>query len=170
MDALINGLLEYSKIAKGNKSKELFSLKNLLNEILDVVNSKNEHTINIPVDDTEIYANKIELKHVFQNLIQNSIKHNDKNEAVINISFSKLPSQYLFVVSDNGLGIDTKYHAKIFEMFSQLNTNNEVESTGIGLAIVKKIVSENNGTICVESEEGSGTEIKFTWQIRKEKE
>ncbi|MBC8755028.1 GHKL domain-containing protein [Kordia sp. YSTF-M3] len=164
MDALINGLLEYSKIAKGKKKKESFGLNNLLREIIEVVDNENKHTIHLPEKDAEIYANKIELEHVFQNLINNAIKHNDKNNAIITISFSKLPNEYLFSVSDNGPGIDVKYHTKIFEMFSQLNFNDEVESTGIGLSIVKKIVSENHGTISVESEKGIGTTIKFSWR------
>ncbi|WP_160127895.1 ATP-binding protein [Kordia antarctica] len=165
MFALINGLLEYSKVTKGKKSKELFSLNNLLSEIRAVVDTQNEHIIHLPDEDLEIYTNKIELEHVFQNLLSNSIKHNDKNSALINISFSKLPNEYVFAVSDNGPGIDAKYHTKIFEMFSQLNVNDEVESTGIGLSIVKKIVYENHGIISVESEKGIGTTLKFSWRI-----
>ena len=104
------------------------------------------------------------MKHVFQNLLQNAIKHNDKEHAVITISFSKQPNEYSFFVRDNGPGIETKYHTKIFEMFSQLNENTEIESTGIGLSIVKKIVSENYGIISVDSEKGVGTTIQFTWK------
>ncbi|WP_298421106.1 ATP-binding protein [uncultured Kordia sp.] len=165
MYALINDLLEYSKITKEKKSKELFSLNDLLNEVTSIVNDENRHTIHLPDVDFEIFASKVELKHVFQNLISNAIKHNDKDSAIITISFSKLPNEYAFFVSDNGPGIEAKYHTKIFEMFSQLNVNNEVESTGIGLSIVKKIVAENNGVISVESEKGIGTTIKFSWKI-----
>ncbi|WP_430408465.1 ATP-binding protein [Kordia sp.] len=164
MYALINDLLEYSKITKEKKNKEVFSLNNLLQEVTSFVNDGNKHTIHLPEVDTEIYASRIELAHVFQNLISNAIKHNDKDNAVITISFSKLPNEYVFFVSDNGPGIETKYHTKIFEMFSQLNVNNEVESTGIGLSIVKKIVAENNGVITVESEKGVGATIKFSWR------
>lgn len=165
MFALINGLLEYSKITKGKKSKELFSLNDLLTEIVEIVDTQNEHTIHLPPEDLEMYTNKIELEHVFLNLLSNSIKHNDKNSTLINITFSKLPNKYVFFVSDNGPGIEAKYHTKIFEMFSQLNVSNEVESTGIGLSIVKKIVSENHGVISVTSEKGIGTTIKFSWRI-----
>ncbi len=166
MFALINGLLEYSKITKGKKNKEVFSLHDLLNEIIEVVDNESKHTIQLPKDDVEIFANRIELEHVFQNLLNNSIKHNDKESALITISFTKkLPNEYVFFVRDNGPGIDEKYHTKIFEMFSQLNINNEVESTGIGLSIVKKLVSENHGTISVESEKGIGTTIKFSWRV-----
>jgi signal transduction histidine kinase len=165
MDSLINGLLEYSKVAKGNKRKELFSINDLLRNVKSVVDYQNKNTINLLETDIVIYANKIELDHVFQNLINNSINHNDKDSAIINISVSKLPKEYLFSVSDNGPGIDPKHHTKIFKMFSQLNMNEDVKSTGIGLAIVKKIISKNHGVISVTSKKGSGVNIKFTWQI-----
>jgi signal transduction histidine kinase len=165
MDALINGLLEYSKVARGNKTKEFFSLHDLLNKVQKVVDYQNKSTINLLDEDFEIFANKIELEHVFQNLISNSIKHTDKGHAIINISTSKLPKEYVFSVSDNGPGIDQKYHTKIFKMFSQLNVNDDVESTGIGLAIVKKIISENHGVISVGAAEGTGVKINFSWRI-----
>lgn len=165
MYALINDLLAYSKITKGKKKKESFHLNDLLSEVVEVTNAENKHIINLPEKDTEMHTNKVELKHVFQNLIQNAIKHNDKENAVITISFSKLSKEYIFLVRDNGPGIDPKYHTKIFEMFSQLDISNEVESTGIGLSIVKKIVSENHGVISVDSEKGVGTTIKFSWRI-----
>jgi light-regulated signal transduction histidine kinase (bacteriophytochrome) len=165
MDSLINGLLEYSKVAKGNKRKELFSVNDLLRDVKSVVDHQNKNTINLLETDTVIYANKIELDHVFQNLINNSINHNDKETAIINISVSKLPNEYLFSVSDNGPGIDPKYHTKIFKMFSQLNINENIKSTGIGLAIVKKIISKNHGVISVTSKKDIGVKIKFTWRI-----
>jgi light-regulated signal transduction histidine kinase (bacteriophytochrome) len=164
MDALINGLLEYSKVAKGNKSKELFSLNELLRTVTTVVDYQNKSTINLPVTDLEIHANKVELDHVFQNLIGNAIKHNDKEHAIINISVSKQLKEYVFSVSDNGPGIHPKYHTKIFKMFSQLSVNNDVESTGIGLAIVNKIIYENHGVVSIDSEEGIGVKINFSWR------
>lgn len=165
MEALINGLLQYSKVAKGNKRKELFSLNELLKQVISVVDYQNNSTINLPAKNLEIYTSKIELEHVFQNLISNSIKHNDKERAIITISVSKNSNEYLFSVSDNGPGIDPEYHTKIFKIFSQLKVNDDVESTGIGLAIVKKIITENYGIISVESEKGIGVKINFSWRI-----
>jgi len=164
MNALINGLLAYSKAAKGNKGKEIFKLNDLLQELNDVVNHKNENTIIFPKRNLEIYTNRIELEHVFQNLISNAIKYNDKEKAIVTIDVEEFPKQYVFSVKDNGPGIDPQYHTKIFEMFNKLNDNDEIESTGIGLSIVKKLVSENQGTISVESKKGIGTTIKFSWK------
>ncbi len=163
MYALINDLLEYSKITKGKKVKETFQLNDMLLEIVSIVNAEQKHVVNLPKD-VEIHTNKVQLEHVFQNLIQNAIKHNDQAQAIIDISFSKKQHEYEFKVRDNGPGIEAKYHTKIFEMFSQLTVNNEVESTGIGLSIVKKIVTENYGVISVDSDKGLGTTITFTWR------
>jgi signal transduction histidine kinase len=165
MDALITGLLKYSKIAKGNKNKELFSLNELLSSVKTLVDYQNKSTINLPEQDLEIHANKVELDHVFQNLISNAIKHSDKEHAIINISVEKHPKEYVFSVSDNGPGIDSKYHTKIFKMFSQLTNNNDAKSTGIGLAIVNKIIEENHGVVSIESEKGVGLKINFSWRI-----
>ncbi|WP_420573486.1 ATP-binding protein [Kordia sp.] len=165
MYAMINGLLEYSKVTKGQKRKETFSINALLSEIVNVINTQKKHTIHLPKQDAEIYANKIELDHVFQNLISNAIKHNDKEHAIIDVSFIKDDDEFIFSIRDNGPGIETKYHKKIFEMFSQLNLDTEIESTGIGLSIVKKIISENRGIITVESEKDEGTTIKFSWKV-----
>ncbi len=165
MNALINGLLEYSKIAKGNKKKDSFIVNKLLEEVIESVDPQNKSLITLPSENIDINTSRIELEHVFQNLISNAIKYSDKERAKINISVSKLEKEYLFSVSDNGPGIDPKYHTKIFEMFSQLNVNDEIESTGIGLSIVKKIVTANHGVISVESEKGTGTNIKFSWKI-----
>lgn len=165
MNSLIEGLLKYSKVAKGEKAKELFSLNEILNEVISEINLLDKNTINLPKEDLEIYANKIELYHVFQNLISNAIKYNDKDHIIINISVSMLPTEYVFSVSDNGPGIDEKYHTKIFEMFSQLQVNDDAQSTGIGLAIVNKIVAENRGLISVESKKGLGLKISFSWQF-----
>ncbi len=163
MNALINGLLEYSKVARGDKARETFSLNELLDEISSVINYQNNSIINFPKEDYSVFANRIELEHVFQNLMSNSIKYNDKEQVIIDIDFSENEKEYTFSVADNGPGIDPQYHSKIFEIFSKLNTNDEVESTGIGLSIVKKLVSENQGKISVASEKGNGTKISFTW-------
>ncbi|SNR15759.1 sensor histidine kinase [Tenacibaculum jejuense] len=164
MNALINGLLEYSKVARGSKEKEIFSFNELLQEIIAIVNYKSDSIINIPDEDTTIHCSRIELEHVIQNLVSNSIKYNDKQKAIIDITVAKYQDEYLFSVSDNGPGIAPQYHQKIFEIFSKLDTNDEIESTGVGLSIVKKLVSENHGTITVESDLGKGTKINFTWK------
>ncbi|MEM6686724.1 MAG: sensor histidine kinase [Bacteroidota bacterium] len=165
MYALINGLLEYSRIAQGKKTKETFSINALLHEIANILNPEQKHRIHIPTTDQEICTSKVELQHVFLNLISNAIKHCDKESAEIHILHSKSDEYYQFSIRDNGPGIDAKYHNKIFNMFYQLKEAEQIESTGIGLTIVKKIVSGNHGKVTIESDEGIGTTIRFTWKL-----
>ncbi|WP_298518947.1 sensor histidine kinase [uncultured Kordia sp.] len=165
MYSLINGLLEYSRIAQGQKTKVTFSITNLLQEIADTIDPEKKHSIVLPKEDSDIHTSKIEFQHVFLNLMSNAIKHCDKENAQIVISYSKSSNKYIFTIQDNGPGIDPKYHDKVFEMFYQLEESDAAESTGIGLAIVKKIVSANHGKISIESKNSVGTTIKFSWIV-----
>ena len=166
MEASINGLLEYAKVAKGNKRKEWVSVYDILKKVIGLIDHQNKSTFNFPKKDLEIYTNKLELEHVFQNLFSNSMKYNDKEQTIITIDVAIKNKEYLFSVSDNGPGIEPQYHEKIFKIFSQLETNpKDINSTGIGLAIVKKIISNNNGVLSVNSEKGKGFTINFTWQL-----
>ena len=166
MEASINGLLAYAKVAKTAKKKEVFYINDLLLKVLDFVDQQKTSTHILPGNNIEVFASKIELEHVFQNLISNAIKYNNKEKAIVEITVTETPKNYVFSVSDNGPGIPEQYHDKIFKIFSQLETNqNDVGSTGVGLAIVKKIVSKNNGEITVTSDENKGLTIEFTWAI-----
>ncbi len=165
MEASINGLLEYSKVAKGKKRKEWFSCNVTLQKVFDLIHHQKKSTLKLPKKDIKIYANKLEFEHVFQNLMGNSIKYNDKDEAILTIDITIKNNEYLFSLSDNGPGIDKQYHQKIFKIFSQLETNvKDLNSTGIGLAIVKKIVANNDGVISVSSKKGKGLTIRFSWK------
>ncbi len=165
MYALINGLLEYSRVAQGEKTKKTFKINTLLREIIDILNPEKKYQIHIPEKDLEILTSKVELEHVFLNLISNAIKHCDKEQVIIHIGFQKVSNKFTFTIRDNGPGIADKYHHKIFDMFYQLEESDKVESTGIGLTIVKKIVSGNHGKIKINSEDGVGTTITFTWRV-----
>jgi|GEM_PF-6768310 len=168
MDGLIGSLLSYAKIGKEEKVAVKFDLTALLKELSEVVNDKNLHIINIPDKPFEISANKIEIEQVFQNLLQNAIKYNDKKQALVDVILNVSETHYEFEVKDNGPGIAPQYHKKIFNIFSQINPESEVESTGIGLSIVKKIISENHGDILVESDGKLGTTFKITMKIPKD--
>lgn len=171
MDASINGLLDYSKATRNEKKRTLIHLNTLLDDIVSYIGYKDKIEIHLPEEDLEIYANKIELEHVFQNLISNSIKYNDKEKTIIEIQarFNEKEQLYHFSVKDNGPGIHEKYHTKMFEIFNQNQySEKRKDSTGIGLAIVKRIVTKNFGEITVESKENEGLTINFTWKVKNE--
>ena len=105
---------------------------------------------------------KVRLFQVFQNLIGNAIKYMDKPQGRIRISCTTDEQCWTFSVTDNGPGISEKYFGKICQMFQTLTRRDELESTGIGLSVVKKIVALHEGTVWVESQMGEGTTFSFT--------
>jgi signal transduction histidine kinase len=115
----------------------------------------------------EIFTERLKLEQVFVNLISNAVKYSQPEKGFIKITAKKIIDYYEFSVKDNGIGIALEYHQKIFEIFQTLREKNEIESTGVGLAIVKKIIDEHRETINVKSELGIGTEFIFTWRNNK---
>jgi signal transduction histidine kinase len=158
LEGLINGLLEYSKIGRVNMSSERLDVQRLLRDTIDLLNPP-AHQKGMPVFQTKKYL----LQQVFINLISNAIKYNDKAEGAIDIAVSEQGEFYRFVVQDNGVGIDEAYHEKIFEIFQTLQSRDKQESTGVGLAIIKKSVEDMGGTIAVESAQQQGARFIFTW-------
>jgi signal transduction histidine kinase len=96
-------------------------------------------------------------------LIGNAIKHNNKPDGVITVSAQEFPEYYQFSIKDNGPGITVKYHEQIFELFKTLQPRDDVEGSGMGLSIVKKVLDYHNGSIVVESDGTNGTCFTFTW-------
>ncbi|HKR06324.1 MAG TPA: ATP-binding protein, partial [Bacteroidia bacterium] len=162
MDNLIVGVLEYSKAGEADLSAEHIDLYELLNEITKSFTLKENDRIHILPGLPKVYQNKTRMIQVFQNLVGNAIRHNDKNIMDIKIYSIDKNDAYEFSVQDNGPGIAPEYHEKVFELFQVLNDRSNTDSTGIGLSIVKKIIEEIGGKIWIESLPGSGTTFKFT--------
>ncbi len=168
MEGLINGLLEYSKADRKRGEIVTVDSKKLVLDTLEFIgkpeNLQLEFTTPMPV----FAADKLLLEQIFANLLDNSVKYNDKSTVQIKVSAEDKNNQWLFSVTDNGPGIDRQYHEKVFVIFQTLKRRDEVESTGVGLAIVKKIIEEKGGKIWVESEPGKGATFKFTWPKSEE--
>ena len=115
--------------------------------------------VTIAPDLPEIYCDPVKIRQVFQNLISNALKYNDRPRPEIAITAEKFGEYFWkFSVKDNGIGIPSQYFEEIFKMFKRLHSRQEYGGgTGAGLAIVKKIVDEHSGKIWVESEEGKGS-------------
>ena len=161
MEALINGLLDYARISLATPN-ELVNTNELVREITDSIVPR---SFRLQIDELpELYAERIKLEQVFANLISNAVKYTPEKDGFISITCKELHDHYEFSVKDNGIGIDAGYHKKIFEIFQTLREKNEKESTGVGLAIVKKILDERQESIIVKSEPGSGSEFIFTWK------
>ncbi|MDD1676415.1 MAG: PAS domain S-box protein, partial [Methanomicrobiales archaeon] len=109
-----------------------------------------------------VKADPLQIRQVFQNLIDNAIKYRGTDPSRVHISAARKDNEWVFSVSDNGIGIAPEYHEKIFQLFKRLHTRQKYSGTGIGLALVKKIVERHCGKIWVDSEEGKGATFRFT--------
>lgn len=160
IESLINGLLDYARIREKTPTERI-DLNKLIAEIIEDIVPRN-FTVelqNLPV----ILVERLKIEQVFTNLISNAVKYNTGEEGKIIISCKTFSEHYEFSVKDNGIGIDPEFHEKIFEIFQTLREKGEKESTGIGLAIVKKIIDDQHSRIWINSQLGSGTEFVFTW-------
>jgi light-regulated signal transduction histidine kinase (bacteriophytochrome) len=110
-----------------------------------------------------VSGNSIQLVQLIQNLIENALKYRKMDiKPEIDISCERQDHMWLVKIADNGLGIDPKYHTRIFELFQQLHAEGEYSGVGLGLAVCKKIVERHGGRIWVESTPGNGSTFLFT--------
>jgi len=170
MHNLIEGLLEYSRVGRSSEPENEVDTGELIEEILDSLSPPKGFKIKVEEDMPTLYVDRLQLGQVFSNLISNSLKHHGGSKGKIRITGEGLGDFCKFSVCDNGQGIDPKYHDKVFKMFQTLASGDFENSTGIGLALVKKIVEEHGGTIRLESDLGKGTCFHFTWPTRRSAE
>lgn len=163
MQSLIDGILHYSRMANNKTEKESVNVKDLITSIIDLLSVPNHVRIEYPDSMPVLFDEKIKLHEVFQNLISNAIKYNDKEKSEVKISFIDKGNHYEFAITDNGIGIKSEHFEKIFGVFQTLQSKDKQESTGIGLTIVKKIIEQQGGKVWIDSEFGKGATFKFTW-------
>ena len=162
MENMIDGLLQYARVGKENTAEETVNVRQLLETIIDSLNPPPEFTIAVREGMPIITTQKLLLERVFSNLISNGIKHHPRLDGKITISVREREHFYEFTVADNGAGIPPSAQANIFNIFHTLNSDNK-QNTGVGLAIVKKIVEDRGGKITVESDLGKGATFRFQW-------
>jgi signal transduction histidine kinase len=163
MQNLIDGLLDYSRVGRTKIAIESISVADLLSEIINYLQPSSEFNIVISPMMPTVKARKILLQQVFSNLISNAIKHHHRENGKIEISVHDLEQFYEFSVIDDGPGIPSEFHDQIFAIFQTLESTSKTDSTGIGLAIVKKIIETEGGKIQLESQVDRGTTFRFTW-------
>ncbi|NEQ50706.1 MAG: PAS domain S-box protein [Leptolyngbya sp. SIO3F4] len=170
MENLINGILQYSRVSRTNRKLELVSLNKILREVMDSIRLLDDKaSLTWDEELPQLMAERIALQQVFTNLIHNAVKYNDKGRPEVHVSCKRKGRLWEFCVTDNGPGIDPKFHHKIFQIFQTLQARDQVESTGVGLAIVKKILEEHGQTIRVHSEPDAGASFCFTWPVHHPK-
>ena len=168
MKDMIQGLLDYSQVGtQKRKFTEFDSQEALNNALINLHSSIEECNAEITHDKLPaITADKNQISRVFQNFIGNALKFRKEGiQPKIHISAKKEKDEYVFSVSDNGIGLEEQYKDHIFEIFKRLHSIGEYQGTGIGLAIVKRIIEEHGGQIWVKSEYGNGSTFYFTIPI-----
>lgn len=170
LENLINGILEYSRVGRIKSRIESIEASKLLHELVDKLSIPPHANIIIQEGDIALFSEKAALEKVLGHLIQNGVKYNDKEAPQVEISWLDYGKEIEFVVKDNGEGIHPDFHEKIFQMFQTLKARDEVESTGVGLAIVKKIIEDKGGRIWVDSTPGIGSSFHFIWPKYEKKE
>ncbi len=164
MDCLIQGLLEYSRVGRKHTPVKAINVCDLVNEVINFLSPPPEFEIAVAENMPTLKTEALLLEQVFSNLISNAIKYHPQRRGKITISVEEGDKFYQFAVSDDGLGIEPQYHERIFTIFQTLQARDTIESTGIGLSIVKKIVEGQGGKIWVESQLGEGATFYFTWR------
>ena len=160
---LLNGLLSYSRVQTKGKEFSTVDMNSVVEKVtssLSLMIKEKEaiiHTKKLPV----IFADEAQMTQVLQNLIENGLKFS-KGTPNISISAKFDSDNYTFFVKDKGIGIESQYFDRIFQIFQRLHLREEYSGIGIGLSICKKIIERHGGRIWVESEIGKGTTFVFT--------
>jgi len=163
MNQLIDGILEYSRVGRIVLKNETIDLNKMVRQDLsDLISPKDNIQIIIENEFPVVTTDKIRIKQVFQNLISNAVKYIDKPNGIIKLACVESGDFWKFSIADNGPGIHEKDFIKIFQIFQTLSRQDKLDSTGIGLALVKKLVNLFGGKIWVESKIGEGTTFYFT--------
>jgi light-regulated signal transduction histidine kinase (bacteriophytochrome) len=164
MQTLIEGLLAFSRVggaaAPAEQVASLLALEEALRNLSHTIAESGAvtHCGWLPA----VRVERTQLTQVFQNLLANAIKFRSKEPPVISVQAEAVGADWLFSVTDNGIGIDPQHAETIFKLFQRLHTQMEYEGSGIGLAICQRIVERSGGRIWVESHAGGGSQFKFT--------
>ena len=162
MQSLIQDLLAFSRVGRNGSGR--VDCDAVMEEVLMTLGPAIQESGAVVTHATlpEVWANRSQMAQVFQNLVGNAIKFHGKEPPAISVQAEKAGQQWLFSVSDNGIGIAPEYAENIFVVFHRLHARTEYPGNGIGLAICKKIVERNGGKIWVEAQTGHGSVFKFT--------
>jgi signal transduction histidine kinase len=170
LESLIDGLLEFSRVGRLRGQSETVNVGTLVGDVIELLAPPPSTTIVVKPGMPTMVTDRVGLQQVFMNLIGNAIKYGRGDGSRIEIGVLDAGAFYDFFVADNGPGIEAEYHEKIWGIFQTLAPRDEVEGTGIGLSIVKKVVERRGGCARLESHPGQGSTFSFLWPKRLPRE
>ena len=163
MEALIDGILSYSRAGKTKVVPEQVDVSKLLAESISLIAPPAAVTIEVAGEMPILWAARVPLQQLFMNLINNALKHAGRTDVAVRVSARDADPYWEFSVADNGIGIEPKYHERIWGLFQTLESKDKTEGTGIGLSVVRKVVESRGGRTWVESSSGAGATFYFLW-------
>jgi signal transduction histidine kinase len=165
MGAIVDGILAFARVGQTRAQPELVDLGAMLADVVELLHPPPGATIQIQPGLPVVRVQRRLLEQVFANLIGNALKYARRPDARVEVGASPADRFLELWVRDNGPGIAPKHHPRIWSLFQRLETQDEIEGTGVGLALVKKIVERQGGRVWVESQLGEGATFRFLWPI-----
>jgi signal transduction histidine kinase len=163
MRSLIDGILQYSRAGRSREERTAVDLATVVPEVIELQAPPGHVRVEIEGQLPVVTAEKTRIEQVFANLVSNAIKYMDKPQGLVRVGCADEGDCWRFWVSDNGPGIKPEDHERIFGLFQTGQPREAVDSTGIGLSVVKRVVTMFGGRVWLESAPGEGTTFFFTW-------
>ncbi|MBK9026777.1 MAG: CHASE domain-containing protein [Propionivibrio sp.] len=170
MEKLLDDLLAYSRVGRHDDQIATVNVRELVLDAFEMFEPSALIRIRAAEDLPVLHTRRAPLELIFHNLIDNAIKHHDQPQGVIDVSARPIANGYEFAVSDDGPGIPPQHQQRVFAMFQTLKPRDEVEGSGIGLALVKKAVEAMGGIVTLESDGKRGCTVRFTWPTTDQEE
>lgn len=170
MQTLISDLLMFSQIQSQKEEAVETNLTQLVSEIVEeLADPLSQHDAKVEIGELpSVTIYPVRVRQLFANLLSNALKYKSENAPRISIRYEESDKEGCFVVEDNGMGIPKEFHDDIFKDFKRLHNQEDIEGTGLGLPICRKIVNKHHGRIWVESEPGKGSKFCFTLYAPRE--
>lgn len=167
LDGMLQGLLSYSRLGHGNTERELLNPRPLLEAVIDMVIPMDKFSVTLPEKMPHIFAADAKFNLVFRNLLANVVKHHDEERGQVVVTSEIDGDMVTIAVEDDGPGIPSEQQQRVFQLFTTLNARDDVESSGMGLALVKRAIESEGGSVFFENLAGRGTKIITTWMMGK---
>ena len=165
MSAIVDGILAFARVGQTDAQPETVDLSALLRDVVELLQVQGGATVKLAPWMPVARVQRQLLEQVFGNLISNALKYARRADARVDVGVSETDRFFEFWVTDNGPGIAPQHHERIWSLFQRLESQDDIEGTGVGLALVKKIVEGQGGRAWVESQLGHGASFRFLWPI-----